>query len=153
TVRARSLDVEADAVVVAVPAACVGDVAFDPPLPRPLRAELDAISTGHAAKLFVPLRDAPCPSAVMSVPERYWCWTARAGGEAAQPVVSCFAGSARALEELAVDDGPERWTSSLGALRDDLALAPDDAVLCTWGDDPYSRGAYSVQAPGGTQVS
>src|SRR3989304_934758 len=45
------------------------------PRAGPARA-LAAVVYGHAAKLFVPLRETPPPSAVLSVPERYWTWTA-----------------------------------------------------------------------------
>jgi monoamine oxidase len=139
-------DLVADAVVVAVPAPVLETIAFDPPLP--VRDAVAALRYGHAAKLFVPLAERPPTSAVLSVPERYWTWTARAGGEV-QPVVHAFAGSAPALDRLGVADGPERWLASLAALRPDLALEPDGALLSTWDDDPYARGAYSVHTPGG----
>ena len=80
----------------------------------------------------------------MSVRERYWSWTATGPGETVQPVVSCFAGSARALERLDVASGPERWLGSLAALRPDLELEPGGAVLSTWADDPWVRSAYST---------
>ena len=65
------------------PPALLPRIAFDPPLPDPLAGALAAVRYGQAAKLFVPLADAaPPPSAVMSVPERYWCWTATGGGPA-----------------------------------------------------------------------
>jgi monoamine oxidase len=137
-------ELEADAVVVAVPAPVVPTIAFSPALPF----SVDGVRYGHAAKLFVPLRERPAPSAVMSVPDRYWTWTARAG-DAVQPVMHSFAGSARALERLGVADGPERWLDSVSALRGDLALDPGGAVLSTWADDPWARGAYSVHTPGG----
>ena len=117
-------------------------------LPAPLRDALARVHTGHAAKLFVPLRERPEPSAVLSVPERYWTWTARAGAEV-QPVVHAFAGSQRALERLGVADGPERWLASLARLRPDLELEPAGAVLSTWSDDPWARGAYTISPPGG----
>ena len=145
-IRTRDGEVVADAVVVAVPAPVVGAIHFDPPLPAPLTDALPR--TGHAAKLFVPLGERPAPSAVLSVPERYWTWTARAG-DAVQPVVHAFAGSPHALERLDVATGPERWLASLARLRPDLPLEPDDAVLSTWSDDPWARGAYSVHTPGG----
>jgi monoamine oxidase len=116
-----------------------------------MQAELAAVQTGAAAKLFVPLRDAPRTSAVMNVPERFWTWTAYGLDGDVQPVVSAFAGSAAALDRLAVADGPERWAQSVAALRADLALELDGAVLQTWADEPYSRGAYSVQTPGAAE--
>jgi monoamine oxidase len=141
-------DLEVDAVVVAVPAPVVATIAFEPALPPRLADALARVRYGDAAKLFVPLRSRPAPSAVLSVPERYWTWTARAG-EHVQPVVHAFAGSRPALERLGVDDGLDRWLDSLARLRADLALDPGGAVLSTWSRDPWARGAYSVHAPGG----
>jgi monoamine oxidase len=141
-----SLDeVEAGVVVVAAPAPVARELGG---LPSPLREALERVRTGHAAKLFVPLRSRPEPSAVLSVPERYWTWTARAAGEV-QPVVHAFAGSERALERLEVADGPQRWIASLAELRPDLELEPGGAVLSTWSGDPWARGAYTISAPGG----
>ena len=133
--------------VVALPASMIGTVAFDPPLPAALGDAFAAVRYGHAAKLFVPLRHAAQPSAVMSVPERYWCWTATGAGGEPQPVVSCFAGSAAALDRLGVARGPERWLESLARLRGDLELDPGGALLSTWADDPWVGAAYSTSPP------
>ena len=143
-VRAAGTELDADACVVAVPASVLGAIHFDPALPHAVAEALGGVRMGQAAKLFVPLRGAPPPSAVMSVPERYWCWTATGPEETCQPVVSCFAGSAGALERLDVTSGPERWLDSLGALRPDLKLDPAGAVLSTWAADPWVRAAYST---------
>ena len=62
--------------------------------PPSWRARSRRVRYGHAAKLFVPLRAPAAPSAVMSVAERYWTWTATGAGPESQPVVSAFAGSA-----------------------------------------------------------
>jgi monoamine oxidase len=139
--------VAVERVVLAVPPSVVGRIAFEPALPAPLREGYDAVELGHAAKLFVPLASTAPPSAVLSVPGRWWCWTAT-GADGVQPVVSCFAGSAPALAGLAVENGPRAWLESLQELRPDLALLPGDAVLSTWDDDPWVQGAYSVAAPG-----
>jgi monoamine oxidase len=152
TVRTGDTDIDAAAVVVAVPAPLVARIDFEPVLPASRRDALAALGYGHAAKLFVPLRSVPAPSAVLSVPERYWTWTARAGGDV-QPVVHAFAGSRPALDRLAVAGGPERWLESLAALRPDLELDRSDALLSTWSDDPWARGAYSVHTPGGNDAT
>jgi monoamine oxidase len=146
-VRVDGGELEADGCVIAVPASVIGELEFDPALPERQAGALAAIRYGQAAKLFVPLRGPAAPSAVLSVPERYWAWTATGAGGRAQPVVSAFAGSPAALEWLGVADGPERWLASLARLRDDLELEPGGAVLSTWGDDPWVRGAYSVGRP------
>jgi monoamine oxidase len=137
---------EADRVVLAVPARVIGRVDFHPPLPPRLRAAYDAVEVGHAAKLFVPLTAPAPPSAVLSVPERYWTWTAK-GAAGVQPVVHAFAGSPAALARLEVERGPEAWLASLARLRPDLALDPAGAVLSTWDDDPWAAAAYSSRTP------
>jgi monoamine oxidase len=145
--RTAADEVVADAVVLAVPAPAVLAIAFAPQLPARMRDALAAVRYGHAAKLFVPLRERPPASAVLSVPERYWTWTARAGDDV-QPVVHAFAGSQPALERLAVADGPERWLASIARLRPDLELEPGGCVLSTW-----PGGAYSVHPPGGADAA
>ena len=124
-------------------------IEFSPSLPVRTTNALAAVRYGNAAKLFVPLDEPAPPSAVMSVPERYWCWTATGASEEPMPVVSCFAGSAAALERLDVAGGPGRWLESVNALRPDLALDFDGAVLSTWDDDPWVGAAYSVSPPPG----
>jgi monoamine oxidase len=133
--------------VVAVPARVVGRIAFEPPLPAPLAEALASVRYGEAAKLFVPLRRAVAPSAVMSVPERYWCWTATGADDEPQPVVSCFAGSPGALRQLGVAEGPHSWVASLERLRPDLELDRERALLSTWSDDQWAGAAYSTSPP------
>jgi monoamine oxidase len=146
-VRAGGAEIDADACVVAVPAGVAGRIRFEPALPPALDAALRAIRYGDAAKLFVPLRGPAGPSAVMSVPERYWTWTATGDEGAVQPVLSAFAGSPAALAGLDVAAGPGRWLDSVERLRGDLALDRAGALLSTWADDPWARAAYSTSPP------
>jgi monoamine oxidase len=146
-VSTGSSEIDATRLVLAVPASVVARISFEPPLPARLRQAYGAVEYGHAAKLFVPLAAPAAPSAVLSVPERYWTWTATAEHEV-QRVASCFAGSPPALERLRVEDGTSTWTSSLARLRPELALHADGSVLSTWDDDPWVRAAYSTRAPG-----
>jgi monoamine oxidase len=140
-------DLDAERIVVAVPLPVLRQLPLD--LPDWKRAALDEVRYGHAAKLHVPLR-APAPtSAVMSVPDRYWCWTATTADGSVAPALNAFAGSPAALDRLAVTDGPAAWLDRVHALRPDLALDPEHAVLTAWTADPYARGAYS--AGGGDQ--
>ena len=145
--RAARAELDADACIVAVPASVLDRLSFDPPLPRELAGALRSIRYGHAAKLFVPLRSPAPPSAVMSVPDRYWTWTAGGDGGHVQPVVSAFAGSAGALDRLEVASGPERWLDLLAGLRPDLDLDAGGALLSTWAGDPWARAAYSTSPP------
>jgi monoamine oxidase len=143
-VRAAGAELDAEGCVVAVPASVLGRIAFEPALPDKVAQAFASARYGHAAKLFVPLTAPAPPSAVMSVPERYWTWTATGDRREAQPVLSCFAGSGAALDALRVSDGPEVWLRSVERLRDDLALDPAGAVLSTWSDDPWVEAAYST---------
>ena len=147
TVRAAGAELEADACVVAVPARVTPSILFEPELPPALDTALAAVRYGDAAKLFVPVRGPAEPSAVMSVPERYWTWTATGDGDAVQPVLSAFAGSPGALERLDVAAGAERWLDSVVRLRGDLSLDPQGALLSTWADDPWAGAAYSTSPP------
>jgi monoamine oxidase len=145
-VTGPDLDAIADALVLTVPASVTGAIAFDPPLPQAKREALTAVTLGHAAKLFVELEATAPPSAVLSVPERYWCWTQLGPDGEPLPVLSAFAGSPGALRRLGVADGPARWLASLAELRPELELRPKTAMLSTWADDPWARGAYSARA-------
>jgi monoamine oxidase len=139
-------ELDAEACVVAVPASVMARIGFDPPLPAWKAEALGRVVYGHAAKLFVPLRRVPEPSAVLSVPDHYWTWTANGADGAVQPVVSAFAGSAPALAALQVTAGPATWRRRLAALRPDLDL-DRGAVLSTWDDDPWIQAAYSTRTP------
>jgi monoamine oxidase len=121
---------DADRVVLALPLPALRSL----PLPDWKRAALDRAEMGHAAKLHLALARPAPTSAVMSVPGRFWCWTA-AGAEG---VLNCFAGSPAALERLAVADGPAAWAERARRLRPDLALDPADAILTTWPGGAYS---------------
>ena len=135
-----------DAVVVTVPASVTEGIAFDPPLPAAKLAALKAVRYGQAAKLFVALRSPAPPSATLSVPERYWCYTQLGTDGAPLRFVAAFAGTSGALEKLEVARGPERWIASLSALRPDLELDPDTALLARWDDDPWVRGSYTARS-------
>ena len=140
--------VEVEACVVAVPASVAGSIDFGPELERAVAA-MSSIEYGHAAKLFLPLRDVRDvrPSATLAVPDRYWAWTATGPGPEVQPAISAFSGSAAALSALGTEDGPGLWAEKLSELRSDLDLNAASPLLSTWDDDPYVGAAYSVDAP------
>jgi monoamine oxidase len=139
-VRAGDAEFAADACVIATPAPHALELDWDPPLPDWKRAALAAVRYGQAAKLFLPLTAPAPPSQTLSVPLRFWTWTQH--GVAA---ASSFAGTASALERLEVDRGPETWADAVRQLRPDLGYADGPALLSTWHDDPWARGAYSVR--------
>jgi monoamine oxidase len=139
--------INADACVIAVPASVLDRISFYPVLPKWKSQALADVKYGHAAKLFVPLKEIPPPSAVLSVPDYFWTWTAKDAGGNVQPVVSAFAGSLPVLEALEVKKGPGKWISKLKSLRPDLKMEADGAVLSTWSQDEWVMAAYSVRTP------
>jgi monoamine oxidase len=141
-VRVDGGELEAERAVLALPLPVLRELPIDPPLPEWKRHALANVEIGHAAKLHLPLAAPAPPSAVMSVPDRFWCWTARDADGRVAPVLNCFAGSPSALERLAIADGATTWTELARDLRPDLGPIDSQAVLTTWHDDPWARGAY-----------
>jgi monoamine oxidase len=131
-IRTAGGELAADAAVIAVPLPVLRALPFDPTLPDHMCDALARAEIGHAAKLHVPLRSPAGTSAVMSVPDRFWCWTSRGS----ENVLNCFAGSPAALARLG------DWPARVAALRPDLALDLAGAVRTDWDADPWARGAY-----------
>ncbi len=145
-VRVRTSDgeVAADAVIVAVPMAILRELPFSPPLPGRYYAAWQRSGLAHNAKLHMPLTRPAGASAVHSVPDRFWTWTATDGSGQVQPVLHAFGGTAESLAALAVTDGPARWAARAAALRPELSTDPDRAVLTTWNDDPWAGESYTA---------
>jgi monoamine oxidase len=146
TVRAAGSELTADRVVIAVPASVIGSIAFDPPLPGATAAALDAVRYGHAAKLMLPLSTPAAPSATLSVPGRFWTFTQHTPDGGPLLAATSFTGSEAGLDRLHLTDGPETWIDAVAALRPDLVLDRDGAVLSTWSDDPWVSAAYSARS-------
>ena len=142
-------DVTCERVVVAVPAAVLGEIAFSPALPQTQRDALARARTGHAAKLFLALTAAASPSSVMAPAERYWTFTSLGAGGAPPRVVGAFAGTLDAVRALVPDGDPAPWVASVARLRPDLAFDAGSALAATWHDDPWARGAYSAETTSG----
>jgi monoamine oxidase len=144
-------ELSVDAMVLATPMAVTRELTFDPPLPAWKVDAWSRAGTGQAAKLHVPLREVAGSvpwSAVQSVPERFWTWTATDESGQVQPTLHCFSGSTPALEQLQVTEGPSTWAGRAASLRPDLALDVDGAVVTTWADDPWAGEAYTALTVG-----
>ena len=142
-VDVQGATIDADAVVMAIPLPLLEQFDLQPGMPDAQREAMSRMVRGHAAKLHVPLSSQPPASAVLDVARRFWCWTATDASGEVQPVVHCFSGSAAALAGLGVTRGASTWTDAVGALRSDLELEADGALLSTWDDDPWATFAYS----------
>ncbi|MGN6791420.1 MAG: flavin monoamine oxidase family protein [Streptosporangiaceae bacterium] len=149
-------EVIADAVIVAVPMALLRQLPFSPELPGYLRAAWKRAGLAHNAKLHLPLTDPAAASAVQSIQGRYWTWTATDGSGQVQPVLHAFAGTEEGLAALKVSDGPVAWAQQVSALRPELAVDADRALLTTWNDDPWAGESYTAltieRAPGDDQL-
>jgi monoamine oxidase len=133
-----------DAAVLAVPLAVARELSFDPVLPDWKMAAWERSGIGHAAKLHVPLLAPTTFGAVQSVPGRFWTWTATDESGEVQPVLHGFSGSGPALAALNVEAGAATWAERAAALRPDLALDVERAMVTTWSDDPWTREAYTA---------
>jgi monoamine oxidase len=153
---AGGFELVVDACVVAVPLLHACQLLDGLDGAGPARDLLGQLGQGHAAKLHVPLLQAPAPAAVFDVPGRWWSWTALDPDQpgrpeappAAAPVAHCFSGSVEALAALEVGSGPARWAGRLAALRPDLVLDAGRAMVTDWDADPWALGAYSYPVAG-----
>ena len=148
TVSTDAGEATADALVVAIPTAPLAEIEFDPPLAGPTAEALSAVTCGQNAKLFLRLLSPAPPSAIMSVAGCFWSYTQLGADTEPAPFLVGYAGTPAAVDTLAGDGNPERWVANLVALRPDLDLDPDpaNALLSTWHEDPWVRGAYSARS-------
>ena len=138
-------EIEADAVVVAIPTAPLAEIEFDPPLEGATAEALLAVTYGQTSKLFLRLRSPAPPSAIMSVAGHFWTYTQLGADGQPAPFVTGYTGTMSAIDDLGGSDGFERWVAALVALREDLDLDPESAMLSSWNDDPWVRGSYSAR--------
>jgi monoamine oxidase len=117
---------------------------FVPEVSRTYRSAWQRAGLAHNAKLHLPLTGPAAASAVQSVPDRFWTWTAADGSGQVQPVLHGFGGTEEGLAALGVADGPARWASRAAALRPELPADPSRAMLTTWNDDPWTGESYSA---------
>lgn len=156
-VRTEDGEVAADAVILAVPMAVLRQLPFSPALPGYLRAAWQRAGVAHNAKLHLPLTAPAEPSAVQSVPDRFWTWTATDGSGQVQPILHAFAGTEEGLAALEVSRGPATWARRAARLRPEVAPDLDRAQLTTWNDDPWAGESYTAltveQASGDDQLT
>jgi monoamine oxidase len=138
-------EIEADAVVVAIPTAPLAEIEFDPPLEGATAEALRAVTYGQNSKLFMRLRSPAPPSAIMSVAGHFWTYTQLGADGEPAPFVTGYTGTMSAIDALGGSDGAERWAAALVALRQDLDLEPGTVLLSSWDDDPWVRGSYSAR--------
>ena len=144
-VATDSAEIDADAVVIAIPTAPLAEVEFDPPLEGATADALREVTYGQNSKLFLRLRSPAPPSAIMSVARHFWSYTQLGADGEPAPFVVGYTGTMSAIDALGGSEGVERWVAALLELRDDLDLDPEGALLSSWDDDPWVRGSYSAR--------
>lgn len=138
-----------DRAVIAVPLPLLDELAWEPGFPDRWLTGLEHLATGTAVKLSVPTTNRARPDGVQHPGFAWWAWNSLdPAGDAGVRAVSCFAGGAGARERLEVADGAATWLTALAALRPDLDLIGDEALLTDWETDPWSRGGYSYVLAG-----
>ena len=148
TVRVGPHVERADAVVVAVPAPIASRLAFAPPLPDDLASALVRLPMGVASKFAIATRERPPVRSRQAADRSLWCWTANGADGTTRRCVASFAGSPMAHDSLGLTRGElTPWLEALRTMNPDLTFV-DEPVLYTWGDDPYTLGAYSSWDPG-----
>lgn len=135
---------DADAVVVAVPVRLVPEIAFEPALPGDVLQALEQLPMGVASKLAVPLAGEPTRRSVQCADVPFWCWVADGTQGRPRKVLTSFAGSELAQDELGTASGDStRWLARLEELNPDL-LFDGPPRMKAWVDDPLARGSYSA---------
>jgi monoamine oxidase len=81
----------------------------------------------------------------MSVAGHFWTYTQLGADGEPAPFATGYTGTMAAIEHLGGAEGSERWIEALVALREDLELEPEGALLSSWHDDPWVRGSYSAR--------
>lgn len=136
---------QADALVIAIPAIPLAEIEFDPPLAGPMAEALRSVTYGQNSKIFLRLRAPAPPSAIMSVAGHFWSYTQLGPDGGPAPFLTGYTGTMAAIERLGGSSDPGRWVGALIALRADLDIDPEGALLSSWDDDPWVGGSYSAR--------
>jgi monoamine oxidase len=139
-----AFDIEADAVLLAVPVKPLADLDFDPVLPQSVAEAISSVPMGVAAKLAVGTQVAPPLLAIQDVEMPYWCWTGNGEGSVPRSAVTAFCGSSQALQNLGADSNSSSiWLDKLQAANPYLDFV-NDPIMVNWSQDKWARGAYSA---------
>jgi len=156
TIRTSDISHDVDAVIVTIPLPHLREFPFTPSLPGDRHEALERMTMGNAAKAHISLNASAPTSAVLSVRDLFWCWTCTGLDGSVVPVLNTFAGSPDSVSRLDTENGPSSWANRLAEIRSDLALDLESAVITTWHDDPWARGAYTAdtvrQLPGDVDI-
>jgi len=141
-----------------------GAIRFQPRLPADVRAAIGALAMGNVTKVVLRFNRPPWPThrtptlGFLHIPGGTFptLWTL---AEGPRPVVVAWAAGPRA-DRLRVQDTARlrraavtTLAGALGRAVGDLEPFVDGATVAVWGDDPFSRGAYSWVPVGATHAA
>ena len=138
-------EIEADAVVVAIPTAPLAEIRFTPRWRARRQTPCARSPTVRTRSFFLRMRSPAPPSAIMSVAGYFWTYTQLGADGRPAPFVTGYTGTMSAIDDLVGSARLEPWVAALIALRGDLDLEPESALLSSWHDDPWVRGSYSAR--------
>jgi monoamine oxidase len=135
-------ELEADAVVVAVPLPVLQRLDLDPMPPPPVLAALRSLRMGSAAKVAIATKTVPPLFRRQDTDIPAWYWTGLTAGGSTRKAVTGFAGSGLGVQALMTDP-----VGRLGRAVPEVALLGEPAIV-DWGADPLAGGCYSAIGPG-----
>jgi monoamine oxidase len=139
-----AFEVEAEAVILAIPVKCLADLVFNPTLPPVVSEAISSVPMGIGAKVAIGTQNPPPLRAFHDVEVPYWCWTGNGQGGVPRCAVTAFCGSSQAQQNLATDgNDPSIWLNKLQSANPDLVFI-DDPIMVDWSQDEWSRGCYSA---------
>jgi len=137
-------EIQADAVVVAVPLPLLDVLDWNFGLPPSWRPGLDQLGFGDVAKLSLRLTRPSIPLGVQSPNGNWWSWNSLDQyGEASVRAVTAFAGGPDTVEGLALSKGTASWQNRLEQCRPDLNIDGASCLVTDWRNEPFTRGGYS----------
>ena len=143
----RREELDADRVVVAVPAAVLGRVAFDPPLSDEKRRALDRLHLSNAARVFLQCRSRvweAAPSAGFAIVDRRAeVWPSTLHQPGARGILQWYVRGDEAARAT-VEGTVVRLDAAYAGLRDLL----ERGERKVWGDDEWARCAWAVPGSG-----
>jgi len=155
-VETRGSEVLARRVVVAIPPALAGHLAYRPEMPPLRRGLTDRMLPGSAIKGVVAYerpfwREQGLSGSAISVGSPLSMVFDGSTGEGGRGLLVCFfeAGAAVAAAGLSEDERREIVTSNLGRMFGPGASDPVEYRDCVWANEEFSRGCYGAFMPPG----
>ncbi len=139
-----AFEIEADAVILAVPVKILTELVFDPALPQAVAEAIASVPMGVAAKLMVGTQKPPPLRAIQDVEMPYWGWTGNGEKGSPRSAATAFCGSTEAQQNLATNShDPSIWFSKLRSAMPEVDFL-NDPNMVDWSQDEWTGGCYSA---------